>query len=78
MQLDEENLKGASLDKLNLKQIETRIKKNRFVKDAQLYSDLKGNLVVKATLAQTSCPPCPQRWSGWLHRRRRNGNAGIG
>lgn len=50
MQLDEENLKGASLDKLNLKQIETRIKKNRFVKDAQLYSDLKGNLVVKATL----------------------------
>lgn len=50
MQLDEENLKGASLDKLNLKQIETRIKMNRFVKDAQLYSDLKGNLVVKATL----------------------------
>jgi cell division protein FtsQ len=50
MQLDEENLKGASLDKLNLKQIETRIKMNRFVKDAELYSDLKGNLVVKATL----------------------------
>ena len=50
MQLDEENLKGASLDKLNLKQIESRIKMNRFIKDAQLYSDLKGNLVVKATL----------------------------
>lgn len=50
MQLDEENLKGASLDKLNLKQVEMRIKKNRFVKDAQLYSDLKGNLVVKAKL----------------------------
>lgn len=50
MQLDEENLKGASLEKLNLKQIETRIKMNRFVKDAELYSDLKGNLVVKATL----------------------------
>lgn len=50
MQLDEENIKGASLDKLNLKQIETRIKRNRFVKNAQLYSDLKGNLVVKATL----------------------------
>jgi cell division protein FtsQ len=33
-----------------LKQIETRIKMNRFVKDAELYSDLKGNLVVKATL----------------------------
>lgn len=50
MQLDEENLKGASLDKLNLRQVEMRIKKNRFVKDAQLYSDLKGNLVVKAKL----------------------------
>jgi len=50
MQLDEENLKGASLDKLNLKQVETRIKMNRFIKDAELYSDLKGNLVVKATL----------------------------
>ncbi len=50
MQLDEENLKGASMDKLNLKQIEKRIKMNRFIDDAQLYSDLKGNLVVKATL----------------------------
>lgn len=50
MELDEENLKGASLDKLNLKQIENRIKKNRFVEDAQLYADLKGNLIVKATL----------------------------
>lgn len=50
MQLDEENLKGASLDKLNLKQIEKRIRMNRFIDDAQLYSDLKGNLVVKATL----------------------------
>lgn len=50
MQLDEENLKGASLDRLNLKDIEKRIKAHRFVKDAELYSDLKGNLVVKAIL----------------------------
>jgi cell division protein FtsQ len=50
MQLDEENLKGASLEKINLKQIEKRIRMNRFIDDAQLYSDLKGNLVVKATL----------------------------
>lgn len=50
MQLDQENLKGASLDKLNLKQIEKRIRMNRFIDDAQLYSDLKGNLVVRATL----------------------------
>lgn len=50
MQLDEENLKGASLDRLNLKDIEKRIKAHRFVEDAELYSDLKGNLVVKAIL----------------------------
>jgi cell division protein FtsQ len=50
MQLDQENLKGATLDRLNLKEIETRIKSNRFVQDAELYSDLKGNLIVKTTL----------------------------
>jgi cell division protein FtsQ len=50
MQLDEENIKGASLNNINLKQIEKRIRMNRFIDDAQLYSDLKGNLVVKATL----------------------------
>ena len=50
MQLSQENIKGATLDRLNLKEIETRIKSNRFVKDAELYSDLKGNLIVKATL----------------------------
>lgn len=50
MQLDKENLKGASLDRLNLKDIEKRIKTHRFVEDAELYSDLKGNLVVKAIL----------------------------
>ncbi len=50
MQLDEENLKGATLDRLNLKDIEKRIKSDRFVQDAELYSDLKGNLIVKAIL----------------------------
>lgn len=50
MQLDQENLKGVSLDNLNMKEIEKRIKSNRFVQDAELYSDLKGNLIVKATL----------------------------
>ncbi|MBL7833766.1 MAG: cell division protein FtsQ [Cyclobacteriaceae bacterium] len=50
MQLGEENLKGASLEKLNMKELEKRIRMNRFVKDAQLYSDLKGNLVVNAKL----------------------------
>lgn len=50
MELNEENLKGASINKINLKAIEKRIKSNTTVKDAQLYSDLKGNLIVKATL----------------------------
>lgn len=50
MQLNEENIKGASLNTINLKQIEKRIMMNRFIDDAQLYSDLKGNLVVKAKL----------------------------
>jgi len=50
MQLDQENLKGATLDRLNMKEIEKRIKTNRFVEDAELYSDLKGNLIVKAIL----------------------------
>lgn len=50
MQLNQENLKGAALDHLNMKEIEKRIKTNRFVEDAELYSDLKGNLIVKTTL----------------------------
>lgn len=50
MELDHENLKGAPLSRINLKEIESRIKSDRFVKDAELYSDIKGNLVVRATL----------------------------
>jgi cell division protein FtsQ len=50
MQLNSENLKGASLEKLNLKTIERRILANKLVDNAQLYSDLKGNLIVKAIL----------------------------
>ena len=50
MQLDKENLKGASLGRVNLKEIEQKIQREPFVKDAQLYSDLKGNLVVRTEL----------------------------
>ncbi|HPH47228.1 MAG TPA: cell division protein FtsQ [Chryseolinea sp.] len=50
MQLNKDNLKGASLDKVNLKDVERKIKMNPFVEEAELYSDLKGNLVVKAEL----------------------------
>ena len=50
MELDHENLRGAALDRLDLKAIEKRIQSDRFVERAELYSDTKGNLVVKAML----------------------------
>jgi cell division protein FtsQ len=50
MRLNAENLKGASLSNLNFKEIEHRIRQSPFVRDAELYSDLKGNLMVKVSL----------------------------
>ncbi len=50
MQLSKENLAGTSIDAINLKGIEKKIKKQPFIKNANLYSDLKGNLVVRAEL----------------------------
>jgi cell division protein FtsQ len=50
MQWNHENLKGASLDKVNFREIERRIEKDAFIQDAEMYSDLKGNLMVNVTL----------------------------
>jgi cell division protein FtsQ len=50
MQLSKENLTGTSIDAINLKGIEKKIKRQPFIKNANLYSDLKGNLVVRAEL----------------------------
>ena len=50
MGLNKENLKGASLDQVDMRQVERKIKREPFVDDAQLYSDLKGNLTVKTSL----------------------------
>jgi cell division protein FtsQ len=50
MQVNHEALIGASVGKVGLKEIERRIRSEKFVKDAQLYTDLKGNLVVNVTL----------------------------
>jgi len=50
MQLKVDNIKGATMSRVNMKGIEKKIKKEPFVKNAELYSDLKGNLVVKAEL----------------------------
>jgi cell division protein FtsQ len=50
MQLSSENLKGASVEKVNLKSIEKKIKQDPFIHDAELYSDLKGNVVARVEL----------------------------
>lgn len=43
-------IKGTPYEELNLKDIEGRIKKERFIKSAEIYQDLKGNLIVNAAL----------------------------
>lgn len=50
MGLDMENLRGASLNKINFNEIEARIRRSPYVKDAELFSDLKGNLMVTVSL----------------------------
>lgn len=50
MQLKNENLIGTSIGSISLKEIEKRIKSDKFIKDAELYSDLKGNLLVNVEL----------------------------
>ncbi|MEM7108992.1 MAG: cell division protein FtsQ [Bacteroidota bacterium] len=43
-------IKGTPYEDLNLKEIEGRIKTERFIKEAEIYKDLKGNLMVNAEL----------------------------
>jgi cell division protein FtsQ len=50
MRLDPENVKGASLSQLNFRDIEQRIRQSPYVDNAELYSDLKGNLMVNVSL----------------------------
>jgi len=50
MQIQKENLTGTRVDNINLKSIESKIKKQPYIKDADLYTDLKGNLLVRAEL----------------------------
>jgi cell division protein FtsQ len=50
MRLDLENLRGASLSKLNFREIEQRIRESPYVSSAELFSDLKGNLMVNVSL----------------------------
>lgn len=50
MRLDINNLRGAQLSQLNFSEIEQRIRQSPYVRNAELFSDLKGNLMVKVTL----------------------------
>lgn len=40
---------GKFISELNLKQLEQRVKEESFIKDADVYRDLKGNILVRAT-----------------------------
>lgn len=50
MRLNTQNMRGASLSKLNFSEIEERIRQSPYVGDAELYSDLKGNIMVNVSL----------------------------
>lgn len=43
-------IKGTGIDRIKLKQIEAKLKMDKHIQDAQLYGDLKGNLIVKVEL----------------------------
>ena len=44
------SLKGMSIDRIDLRAIESKLKYDKHILDAQLYGDLKGNLVVHVAL----------------------------
>jgi len=44
------SIKGMTLERINLKEIEKRIKRDKHILDAELYGDLKGNLLVNVEL----------------------------
>ena len=50
MQLNLENLRGTGMGEVNLKAIEQRVNSEPFVKEGELYSDLKGNMVIRVEL----------------------------
>jgi len=50
MQLNVQNLRGAKIEQVKLKEIEKKIQKDPFIKNAEMYTDLKGNLIVRVEL----------------------------
>jgi cell division protein FtsQ len=45
-----QSVKGTGIDRIDLKQIEQKLKYDKHILDAELYGDLKGNLVVNVEL----------------------------
>lgn len=45
-----ETVKGIGIDRINLKKIEKKLKYDKHILDAELFGDLKGNLIVKVEL----------------------------
>jgi len=43
-------IKGIGIDRINLKEIETKLRFDKHILDAQLFGDLKGNLMVRVEL----------------------------
>jgi cell division protein FtsQ len=50
MAVNKDNLRGTSMSNLNFKTIEKKIMKDPFIQDAEVYSDLKGNIMVNVFL----------------------------
>lgn len=50
MQLDESKLIGADFEALSLKTIESKIQRDPFIRNAELYSDLSGTVTVRVEL----------------------------
>jgi cell division protein FtsQ len=50
MEFDQVAMKGAGFSDVNMREVERKIRKQPFIQDAQLYSDLKGNIIVRASL----------------------------
>jgi cell division protein FtsQ len=45
-----QSIRGTSLSRINLREIELKLKVDKHIKEAELYGDLKGNLIVNIEL----------------------------
>jgi cell division protein FtsQ len=50
MRLDEENVRGVDLNMLNFSELERKLRESPYIERAELFSDLKGTLMVNVTL----------------------------